>query len=41
MSEQSIEPVEAPLAPYDPAPEPPDDNDDAINDGVEATDENA
>jgi hypothetical protein len=45
MSEQpaetEIETVEAPQFPYDPAPEPPDDNDDAINDGVEGDDEDA
>ncbi len=41
LDEDGIEVVEAPLAPYDPSPEPPDDNDDAINDGVEDTDEDA
>ena len=45
MSEQpaetEIETVEAPQYPYDTAPEPLDDNDDAIYDGVEDTDEDA
>ena len=40
-AETEIETVEAPQFPYDSSPEPPDDDDIAINDGVEATDENA
>lgn len=35
------EPIEGPLDAYDPAPEPPDDDDFAIDEGVEATDEDA